>query len=129
MNLENKRYHRKSGWLPYIEIAIGTYFVAMIAFAIDTNNFFFDSVSAVLRGRVLLGGLGFFVPGAPMPPPGAETAAPGTENCTFGQRASYPRRAAHDFGSRNSGATQGVEYCCADHAVTVILRNYPLVGT
>jgi hypothetical protein len=40
VNLENKRYRRKSGWLPYIEIAIGTYFVAMIAFAIDTYNFF-----------------------------------------------------------------------------------------
>jgi len=40
VNLENKRYKRKSGLLPYIEIAIGTYFVAMIAFAIDTYNFF-----------------------------------------------------------------------------------------
>ncbi len=40
VNLESKRYRRKSGLLPYIEIAVGTYFVAMIAFAIDTNNFF-----------------------------------------------------------------------------------------
>jgi cellulose synthase/poly-beta-1,6-N-acetylglucosamine synthase-like glycosyltransferase len=40
MNLENKRYRRKSGFLPYIEIAVGTYFVAMIVFAIDTYNFF-----------------------------------------------------------------------------------------
>jgi hypothetical protein len=40
MNLENKKYRRKSGLLPYIEIAIGTYFVAMIVFAIDTYNFF-----------------------------------------------------------------------------------------
>ena len=40
MNLENKKYRRKSGLLPYIEIAIGTYFVAMILFAIDTYNFF-----------------------------------------------------------------------------------------
>jgi hypothetical protein len=40
MNLETKKYRRRSGMLPYIEIAIGTYFVAMIAFAIDTYNFF-----------------------------------------------------------------------------------------
>src|SRR5580658_732291 len=40
MNLENKKYRRKSGFLPYIEIAVGTYFVAMIVFAIDTYNFF-----------------------------------------------------------------------------------------
>jgi glycosyltransferase involved in cell wall biosynthesis len=40
MNLENKKYRRKSGLLPYIEIAVGTYFVAMIVFAIDTYNFF-----------------------------------------------------------------------------------------
>ncbi len=39
MNLETKQYRRKSGWLPFIEIAIGTYFVAMIAFAISTYNF------------------------------------------------------------------------------------------
>src|SRR5947209_9692099 len=36
MNLETKQYRRKSGWLPFIEIAIGTYFVGMIAFAIST---------------------------------------------------------------------------------------------
>ena len=40
MSLENKKYRRKSGLLPYIELAIGTYFVAMIFFAIDTYNFF-----------------------------------------------------------------------------------------
>jgi len=39
MNLETKKYRRKSGWLPFIEIAIGTYFVGMIAFAISTFNF------------------------------------------------------------------------------------------
>ena len=40
MNLEVKKYRRSSGWLPYAEIAFGTYFLAMIAFAIDTYNFF-----------------------------------------------------------------------------------------
>jgi cellulose synthase/poly-beta-1,6-N-acetylglucosamine synthase-like glycosyltransferase len=34
------RYRRRSGWLPFIEIAIGTYFVAMCWFAIDVYNFF-----------------------------------------------------------------------------------------
>jgi len=40
VNLEEKEYRRKSGVLPYIEIAIGTYFLLMIGFAIDTYNFF-----------------------------------------------------------------------------------------
>ncbi len=40
VNLEAKKYRRKSGWLPYIEIAIGGYFVAMIVFAVNTMNFF-----------------------------------------------------------------------------------------
>jgi hypothetical protein len=33
-------YRRRSGWLPFIEIAIGTYFLGTAAFAIDTYNFF-----------------------------------------------------------------------------------------
>jgi len=33
-------YRRRSGWLPWIEIAIGSYFLFMIDFAIDTYNFF-----------------------------------------------------------------------------------------
>ena len=32
-------YRRRSGVLPYIEIAIGTYFAFMVSFAIDTFNF------------------------------------------------------------------------------------------
>ena len=32
-------YRRKSGWLPFIEIAIGTYFLVMVAFAIEVYNF------------------------------------------------------------------------------------------
>ena len=39
VNLESKKYRRKSGWLPFIEIAIGTYFVGMIGFAVSTYNF------------------------------------------------------------------------------------------
>jgi len=40
VKLENKQYRRRSGWLPYLEIAIGTYFVGMVGFAISTYNFF-----------------------------------------------------------------------------------------
>ena len=32
-------YRRKSGWLPYIEFAIGSYFVYMAEFAIETMNY------------------------------------------------------------------------------------------
>jgi cellulose synthase/poly-beta-1,6-N-acetylglucosamine synthase-like glycosyltransferase len=40
VRLETKRYRRKSGWLPLVEIAVGTYFLLMTAFAIDTYNYF-----------------------------------------------------------------------------------------
>jgi glycosyltransferase involved in cell wall biosynthesis len=40
VSLEAKKYRRKSGLLPYIELAVGTYFVVMIVFAIETYNFF-----------------------------------------------------------------------------------------
>jgi cellulose synthase/poly-beta-1,6-N-acetylglucosamine synthase-like glycosyltransferase len=39
MNLENKKYRRRSGWLPYAELAVGTYFAVMVGFAIETLNF------------------------------------------------------------------------------------------
>jgi len=39
VNLEVKKYRRRSGWLPYIEILVGTYFVGMVIFAIQTQNF------------------------------------------------------------------------------------------
>jgi cellulose synthase/poly-beta-1,6-N-acetylglucosamine synthase-like glycosyltransferase len=34
------KYRRRSGWLPYAELAVGAYFATMIGFAIDTYNFF-----------------------------------------------------------------------------------------
>src|SRR3954452_17769864 len=40
VNLEVKKYRRRSGWLPYAEIAFGAYFVGMVVFAIQTYNFF-----------------------------------------------------------------------------------------
>jgi cellulose synthase/poly-beta-1,6-N-acetylglucosamine synthase-like glycosyltransferase len=37
--LKNVKYRSRSGWLPYAELVIGTYFLAMIAYAIDTFNY------------------------------------------------------------------------------------------
>ena len=39
IRIENAEYQRRSGWLPYAELAVGGYFVLMIKFAIDTWNF------------------------------------------------------------------------------------------
>ena len=41
-----------------INIAVGTYFVAMIVFAIDTYRFLFDPVPAVVRCRLHWAGWG-----------------------------------------------------------------------
>jgi cellulose synthase/poly-beta-1,6-N-acetylglucosamine synthase-like glycosyltransferase len=40
VNLENKKYRRRSGWLPYAEIGVGCYFVGMTVFAVETMNYF-----------------------------------------------------------------------------------------
>ena len=37
--VDNSQYRSRSGWLPYVEIAIGGWFVYMIGFAIETWNF------------------------------------------------------------------------------------------
>lgn len=39
IKLQDAQYRRRSGWLPYIEMAFGTYFLGMVAYAIDTDNF------------------------------------------------------------------------------------------
>ena len=39
VNLETKQYRRGSGWLPYVEILVGTYFLGMIAFAVESYNY------------------------------------------------------------------------------------------
>ncbi len=38
--VETVKYRRRSGVLPFLEIAVGTYFLGMTAFAIDVYNFF-----------------------------------------------------------------------------------------
>jgi len=37
--LEQKKYRRRSGWLPYVELCFGTYFLGMVVFAISSGNF------------------------------------------------------------------------------------------
>ncbi|HUA87266.1 MAG TPA: glycosyltransferase [Bryobacteraceae bacterium] len=39
VRLENIAYRRRSGWLPYAELAVGTFFLWMVAFAIESYNF------------------------------------------------------------------------------------------
>jgi hypothetical protein len=39
MKLQNKKYRSRSGWLPYAEIAVGTYFLGMSVFAVSIYNF------------------------------------------------------------------------------------------
>lgn len=39
VQLEQVNYKRRSGWLPIIELALGTYFLFMIAWAFDTWNY------------------------------------------------------------------------------------------
>src|SRR5208283_824290 len=39
MELAAKKYRRRSGWLPYLEILVGMYFVGMVVFAIESYNF------------------------------------------------------------------------------------------
>jgi hypothetical protein len=34
-----KKYKRRSGWLPYFELACGTYFLYICWFAVETNNY------------------------------------------------------------------------------------------
>jgi hypothetical protein len=40
LKAQQSAYKRKSGWLPYAELAIGAYFVYMVDFAIETMNYF-----------------------------------------------------------------------------------------
>ena len=39
VKLQASKYRSRSGWLPYAELAIGTYFLCMMAYAVDTYNF------------------------------------------------------------------------------------------
>ena len=64
MKLENKKYRRRSGWLPYLEIAVGTYFLGMVVFAIDTFNFLSIPFLVLFVGGYYWAGFSDAVPGA-----------------------------------------------------------------
>ena len=39
VQIQNIEYRRRSGWLPYAELLVGTYFLAMVVFAIGSENY------------------------------------------------------------------------------------------
>jgi cellulose synthase/poly-beta-1,6-N-acetylglucosamine synthase-like glycosyltransferase len=39
MQVQNVQYRNRSGWLPYAELVVGTYFLGMVVFAIESFNF------------------------------------------------------------------------------------------
>jgi cellulose synthase/poly-beta-1,6-N-acetylglucosamine synthase-like glycosyltransferase len=39
VQIRNIEYRRRSGWLPYAELIVGTYFLGMVVFAIESFNF------------------------------------------------------------------------------------------
>jgi len=39
VRLQNIQYRRRSGWLPYAELGVGTFFLWMVIFAIESYNF------------------------------------------------------------------------------------------
>jgi hypothetical protein len=39
LQVPNATYRRRSGWLPYAELAVGTYFLAMVVFALESFNY------------------------------------------------------------------------------------------
>jgi hypothetical protein len=39
VKIQNASYRRRSGWMPYAELAVGGYFAYMVAYAIETWNF------------------------------------------------------------------------------------------
>jgi len=39
VHLENIQYRSRSGWLPYAEVLVGTFFLAMVLFAIESFNY------------------------------------------------------------------------------------------
>ena len=38
MQIQNIEYRRRSGWLPYAELLVGTYFLGMVVFAIERRR-------------------------------------------------------------------------------------------
>lgn len=52
-----KKYRARSGWLPYLELAFGSYFLFMTAYAIDTLNFLAVPILMLFVGGYYWAGL------------------------------------------------------------------------
>ena len=48
-----KKYRKRLGWVPWIELLIGTYFALAVFYAIDNENLLHGSLPAVVRDRLL----------------------------------------------------------------------------
>ncbi|MBI3683724.1 MAG: glycosyltransferase [Acidobacteria bacterium] len=57
VKIEKKSYRSRSGWLPYIELAIGAYFLFMVAYAIDTYNFLATPILLLFVGGYFWAGI------------------------------------------------------------------------
>ncbi len=53
-----KKYRGRSGWLPYIEILCGVYFLGMVLFAIESDNFLSIPFLSLFVGGYFWAGLG-----------------------------------------------------------------------
>jgi hypothetical protein len=51
------RYKSKSGWLPYIELLFGVYFLIMVLYAIDTYNFLAVPLLSIFVGGYFWAGI------------------------------------------------------------------------
>ena len=67
------KYRRKSGWLPVIELGIGTYFLVMVLWAIDSANYLALPFLVLFVSGYYWGGVRNAVPGIP---PAAELPTP-----------------------------------------------------
>ena len=57
VKLENIQYRRRSGWLPYAELARGHVFLAMTVFAIESCNYLAVPFLLLFVGGYYLGGV------------------------------------------------------------------------
>ena len=84
------KYRSRAGWLPYAELAFGTYFLVMMAYAVETLKLSCAAISCDFRLRILLGGFRKLVAGSAGPSAVAASAEAGT-------RSVYRRRHVNAF--------------------------------
>jgi len=84
VKLEVKKYRGRSGWLPYAEILVGTYFLGMVVFAIQTYNLLAVPFLLLFVFGYYWAGFRHALSGAAGPPALDETAAPRAQRRTAG---------------------------------------------